>query len=242
MCNNKIYLQRKYNYYISGFGMIGYNIFARDEDLSFLHPAENVYYNSLKREDQKKSYLLGRAAAKKAIEALIPEVNKHDIFIDRGVFDFPVVKGIFAQNIQVSISHCDDAGIAIAYPEDHPLGVDLEKVDTSKTEAMKRAMTSLELKLGSESDLTFEQYCTTIWTIKEGLSKIFRTGLTLDFKLIELEHLTKKGTFYISTFKNFAQYKAVSYCSGEYVCSVVLPKNSDPELDAFFDALDDLLG
>ena len=234
MCKGKVYLQREDCCYIAGFGIVDHNITKKNDDLIFLHEEEKKHYKSLKYDHQKLNYLLGRRAAKMALGELLTGVNAEDVFIDRGVFGFPLVT---VQNIQVSISHCDNRAIALAFSEGHPLGIDLEKVDDGKMEAMKLAMTAPELK--RVNDFPFAQYCTMVWTIKEGLSKVLKTGLTLNFALIELEVFEKKGRFYVSTFKHFGQYKAVSYCFGEYVCSVVLPKKTEADVNDFFNALED---
>lgn len=240
MDQNKVCFKRKHASYVAGCGMID------DKDikkaLSCLHPREREHCDRLKYDQPKKNYLLGRAAAKKAIRELLPALDGQAIFVDQGVFGFPVVKGEAVQNIQVSISHCDNKGIAMAFPEDHPLGIDLEKVDRDKKDAMMYTMTPQELKQEWERGLAYEQYCTIVWTAKEALSKIFRTGLMLDFKLAELDQLAKTGVFYTSSFKHFPQYKAVSYCSGVYVCSVVFPKNSEAEWGKFFERLDQFAG
>jgi 4'-phosphopantetheinyl transferase EntD len=179
---------------------------------------------------------LGRIAAKKAISEIAEGQNIQSIFIDFGIFQFPVVKYCTGQNIQVSISHCDDIGIALAFPEEHPLGTDIERIDTDKIEAIQSQVTAKEVKLIEELNLPFDAGCTIIWTIKEALSKIFRTGMMMDFTLLEISSLEKAGLTYMGTFCYTAQYKAISFHSGNYVCSVVVPKNTTPVLEEFWQA------
>jgi 4'-phosphopantetheinyl transferase EntD len=136
----------------------------------------------------------------------------------------------------VSISHCDNFGVALAFPEEHPLGVDIEKSDMRRTDTMCSLVCAEEAALISNCNLSMSIGCTVIWTIKESLSKIFRTGLTMDVKISEINSLKKVDSIYISTFRHFAQYKAISGCAGDYICSIVMPKNTTPALDHFWDS------
>lgn len=208
------------------------------EQVTILHPEEKSYYDTLKFDRRKKSYLLGRITGKQAVSKLLLEEQAIDSFaIQFGVFYFPVVNYIGCQNIQVTIAHCGSLGVALAYPEEHPLGIDVEKIDTDKLETMKLLVVDKEFDLISSCSLDILEGSTFIWTIKEALSKVLKTGLTLDFKILEIETLHKEGTSYISTFKYFYQYKAISMKIGSHVFSIVLPKKTCCDLNAFWDAL-----
>ncbi|MCR6643000.1 MAG: 4'-phosphopantetheinyl transferase superfamily protein [Sporocytophaga sp.] len=230
----KIILKREDKNFHAGFCIIHEELETLVNSLSLLHPIEKSYYDSLKYERRKVSYMLGRIAAKKAISEFAEVKSFSSIHIDSGIFQFPVVKipGI-TQNIQVSLSHCDNFGIALAFPEQHPLGIDIEKIDTTKTEAIKSQMSPKELELIPKVNLPLQTGCTALWTIKEGLSKIFRTGLTMDFKLLEVQSLEKKDSVYISSFTNCAQYKGISWSFENYVCTMILPKNTNIDFKNF---------
>lgn len=51
---------------------------------------------------------------------------------------------------------------------------------------------------------------TLLWNIKESLSKIIKTGLMIDFKILELESIELENGYHVGYFKNFPQYKSVS--------------------------------
>jgi 4'-phosphopantetheinyl transferase len=88
------------------------------DKVSLLHPLEIQYFNELQHSARKISYLLGRFTAKNAINILqTDQDNLCDFYIQPGVFQFPVVKNIANSNIQVSISHCDNLGISLAFYE-----------------------------------------------------------------------------------------------------------------------------
>jgi len=237
MNGGKIILQNNKMNYHAAFGITRENLPGLIKNISLLHPDEKTYYDTLKFDRRKASYLLGRFSAKKAVSELTNQKNVQSISIDFGIFRFPVVKNYLDGNIQVSISHCDDIGIAFAFPEEHPLGIDIEKVDPDKIEAIKTQIHPNELELISNCNLSESHGYATIWTIKESLSKIFRTGLTIDFKIMEIKSLEKIDGVYVSTFCHFGQYKAITYHSGNYIFSVALPKNTIPVLDDFWYSL-----
>ncbi len=234
MYTGTITLRRKEKDFSAGFCITLQTLDQLQEYLFLLHPKEISYCNSLKFDTRKSSYLLGRVVAKKAISQLVREQAPELIEVDFGVFHFPVVKNIANNNIQVSISHCDNIGTALAFPEEHPLGIDIEKIDPTKIDAMKSQMTEAEMVLIEKCNLQDPLGCTIIWTMKESLSKIFRTGLTLDCQVLEINSLEQKGSLYESTFRYSIQYKAISACCGNYVCSIVLPKNTTADLSDFW--------
>lgn len=236
--NGKIILERVDKSFHAGYCIIHEELETLEKSLSLLHPIEKSYYDSLKYDRRKVSYLLGRIAAKKAISEFTEVKSYSSIHIDSGIFQFPVVKIPGAsQNIQVSLSHCDSIGIALAFPEQHPLGIDIEKIDTSQTEAIKSQMSSKELELITKLDMPLHTGCTLLWTIKEGLSKIFRTGLTMDFIIFEVQSIEMKDSVYVSYFSNCAQYKGISWSFDNYICTMILPKNTNADLKNFFGCL-----
>lgn len=220
-----IYFNRAEDKYATGFGLVS-NIHSNTTDYhSLLHPEELKYLESLKYPIRRKSYLLGRISAKKALNQITSQPSS-SIFIDKGVFQFPVVNYIKQKNIQVSISHCNEFGIALAFPEIHPLGIDIERIDDNKIKTIQSQLTQKEILLSDSDNLPLNIFYTILWTIKESLSKILKTGLTLDFNFFEIASLKRSGQIWECTFTNFIQYKAVSFCIDEYIISVVLPKNT----------------
>lgn len=230
MNKGKISLQRENSFHYAGYCMINGSLPALTSHLSLLHPEELAYYHTLKFDKRRTSYLLGRTAAKHALQTLTGTINLSSIAISAGVFLFPVVKYWPQGNMQVSISHCDEFGIALSHPEEHPLGVDIERLDKTAIAALEDQLTAAELRLAG-GPLGY----TIVWTIKEALSKILRTGLTIDMKLLEIKSLLKEEELYVSEFRHLIQYKAVSCVAGNYVCTVVLPGRTTANLEQFWD-------
>lgn len=230
-----ISLKREKKDFQAAFSIINGSLPDLLKNSSLLHPNEQAYYDTLKYDKRRLSYLLGRIAAKKAIAELVGD-DGQSVFIDFGIFQFPVVKSTKNFNIQVSISHCDHIGIVLAFPEEHPLGIDIEKIQEDPVVAMKEQLTDAELDLISACQIQPAIGCTVVWTVKEAISKIFKTGLTIDFKMLEIQSLKKEGSVYLTSFKHCVQYKAVSYHSDNYICSIVLPKHTIADLEQFRDA------
>ncbi|MDM5187011.1 4'-phosphopantetheinyl transferase superfamily protein [Bacillus sp. DX4.1] len=198
------------------------------ENINVLHPVEKWYYNSLKFTKKKNSYLLGRYVAKKAISKLVDEEDYTSILVNKGIFNQPIVTYEQQPNIQVSITHCKCMGAAIAFPEEHPMGIDVESIHASKRSVLENQMTKSEIKVinmfaYSEGK---DQMLTVIWTVKEALSKILRSGLMIPFDLLEVESIEFENGQFTSTFTNFTQYKAISFRIKDYIFSIVYPKKT----------------
>lgn len=191
-----------------------------------LHPQEHLYLGNLKYPKRKQSYLLGRIATKQAITELIP-LSKSSIWIDFGIFQFPVIKSSSIQNMNVSISHCNDLGTAIAFPEEHPIGIDLEKISNDKLELLKKELIAEERILLKNNKLDDIIGYVTFWTIKEALSKIFKIGLTSELSLLSIHKVENNYPIIQTEFTNFSQYKSVSFIMNSYILSIVIPKKSN---------------
>jgi len=233
-------LTRKNSVHRFGISLVNEPLKALELHIAALHPKELELYSSFKHERRKLSYLLGRLSAKNAICALTDFNEFNSVFIDVGVFEFPMVNCLSIQNVQLSISHCNTIGLSIAFPESHPMGIDFEEINTNHVDVLKDQMTLDEIQLVKNVFPEEAKGCTLIWTAKEALSKIFKTGLMMDFKVLELDHIEKKGPIWESTFKHCGQYKAISYFSGIYVCSLVLPKYSTFNISELLNVLKSL--
>lgn len=193
--------------------------------LQHLHPQELSYYKTLTVEKRKKSYLLGRYSAKQAVSAFVGEENPQNILIKQGFFNHPIVISANNQNVQVSISHCEDMGATVAFPEAVPMGIDVEWVDPQKTNVLESQMTEKEKALIKSFPNSYNAMLVLLWTAKEALSKVLKTGLLTPFHIYEIDYLTANHSCIISNFRNFTQYKGISFNLGCYVCTIIHPKS-----------------
>ncbi|MFK4467833.1 4'-phosphopantetheinyl transferase family protein [Bacillus sp. RC252] len=193
-------------------------------EIHCLHPLERSYFDSLKSKRRIQSYLSGRMAAKLAVSMSIHENRLETICIDRGLFQQPVIVHPSKGNYQVSITHNVKLAAAIAHTEHVPMGIDLESIDERLLSFFKPYVTDLELTLCRSLIFHDSLLFTILWTTKEALSKVLRTGLTVPIQLFELNHMEERQGYIISRFTNFPQYEAVSFLFQNEVCSIVYPK------------------
>jgi 4'-phosphopantetheinyl transferase len=98
------------------------------------------------------------------------------IFIQAGIFQQPVVVS-GKHNLQVSITHCDDFGAALAFPETDPMGIDIERIGPAQRAALERQMTEAEKERMNFLPVAYDMGITLLWTAKEALSKVLKLFL-----------------------------------------------------------------
>lgn len=237
MIVNKILLERKKKDYTASLCILQEDLTELHKRIHILHSNEYFYFKNLQFDKRKQSYLLGRVSAKEAVKLLLKKDQDYkDFFIDFGIFQFPVVKGI-QENIQVSISHCNNYGASLAFPEDHPMGIDIEKVDVNQVKTIESSSTHKEKEHIKSHFINIADGYTTLWTIKEALSKVIKTGFTIDPKILEIKSISKTNNTYTSEFEYFNQYKAISFIVNSYAFTIVLPRNTSIDLDPIFNSL-----
>ncbi|MBU8854948.1 4'-phosphopantetheinyl transferase family protein [Bacillus sp. FJAT-26377] len=195
--------------------------------VKLLHPQELNYFCQLSFEERIKSYLAGRYTAKKAILASLNKENleMNEISVNSGVFNQPVVLQPTSSNIQVTITHCENIGAAIAFPESIIMGIDIEKISDGRIAVMESIITPQEKNLMNDLTYSKEIVLTLFWTIKEALSKTLKTGLTLPFYMYEIREVRTIGNAIFTSFENFHQYQTVSFTFDTYICSIAYPKS-----------------
>jgi 4'-phosphopantetheinyl transferase len=194
---------------------------------SFLHTDELSFFDTLRLDKVQHSYLLGRYAAKSALGAYMDNIVLTDVRVSSGVFQQPVLYLAGGGNIQLSIAHTTEMGIAIVFPEGHPMGVDTETVDPKQSDTIREVLTPGEQDKLHLINKDINKSLTLLWTMKEALSKVLKTGLMTPFHLYEIESVEcKDDDIVICNFINFPQYKSLSWISGNHAWSVVLPRKS----------------
>jgi 4'-phosphopantetheinyl transferase EntD len=205
-------------------------------DELFLH-LEKLHYKEKKRYDmfihnrRKTSYLLGRLTAKQALMNLTKVSISNSIWIDSGIFGFPVVRCKAIQNKQVSISHSNTMGISIAFEENHPMGIDLEKINANQENAILSQVTDEEKVLLKNINMNTIVGYTAIWSIKESLSKVIKTVMMLDFSLLTVSSIILKNSTFECSFHHFGQYKAIAYINDNYAISITLPRKTKADFN-----------
>jgi len=191
----------------------------------WLHINEKSQLEEMKFDQRRMSFTSGRVAAKAALIALTGKGFAQGFYLDAGVFGQPLVQGL-EEHVQVSISHCNQWGAAVAFWEGHPMGIDLELPSEDKNEVMLAQYTANEIALIEASNLPKDRACTLAWSVKESLSKVLRTGLMCPLNVYEIESLSYEEGYGTAIFVNFAQYRSVSFQFGSMQCAVTLPKRT----------------
>lgn len=194
----------------------------------FLHPEELDLFQGLKIERRQASYLLGRYAAKSALgkcAGLGFEASR--TLVATGIFSQPVVHCRAPSPMGVSISHSDRLVCGLAYPEEHPMAVDVEEVDEARTRVMLTQIGREEGELARAVCPSADIAATVLWTAKEALSKALRCGMTCPYELLEVRGLEVRDGGHGGWFRNFGQYRFQSWRRGSAVITIVLPKKTE---------------
>jgi 4'-phosphopantetheinyl transferase len=209
-------------------------VFARDYPAildqagEFLAPAEAAYFAGLHYLRRQQSFLLGRYAAKLALQRLLRAADPKAIEIGRGVFEQPLISYLSPRAPGVTISHCDEIAVALAFPSGHPMGVDVEQIDPDRLVTIRSQMSAVEREWARSVGADEPGFSTLIWTVKEALSKALICGLMSPMEIFNLAEFYPIGHgVWGGLFQNFGQYKFMGWISRTVAMSVVLPKKSE---------------
>jgi 4'-phosphopantetheinyl transferase len=196
----------------------------------FLSKSEEAYFTRLKAEPRRQSFLMGRYTAKWALEGLIQESDARMIEIKSGVFGYPLVCYPSTETPNVSISHSDGIAVAISYPWDHVIGIDIETINLDRLQTIQSQLSPNELNWSrsqGEGATGEINACTLLWTAKEALSKAVKSGLMTPFTIYETREFQRvEPNVWQGQFTNFGQYKVIGWVGKQYAMSIVLPKKT----------------
>lgn len=201
---------------------------------AFLHAEEVATLRGLKAERRRISYLMGRYTAKAALarcaagmEGTGENFEPGAVLIAAGIFSQPVVHGSGARTRGVSISHSDRWVCSLAFPEEHPMAIDVETVDPARTHVMMTQVGAEEGERAAALCGSKDVGATLVWTAKEALSKALRCGMTCPYELLELVDFEARDGSFMGRFKNFGQYKFLAWVRGGDLVTIVLPKRTE---------------
>ncbi|HWE36344.1 MAG TPA: 4'-phosphopantetheinyl transferase superfamily protein [Isosphaeraceae bacterium] len=190
----------------------------------FLNSKELDEYRALSADRRRRSWLLGRFAAKRAAAAYLGAVDLRAMAVARGLFGQPLLRVAEADAPGLSISHAGALAVAVAHPAGHPLAVDYEEIRPGQADAIASQLTPRENAWAGRD----HPRLTVLWTAKEALSKALRCGLTAPFRLFETAELSDDTPGRVAgRFENFTQYRFVSTVSADSVLTLVLPLRTE---------------
>jgi len=193
---------------------------------SFLSETELADFGALRFPLKQQGFLLGRLAAKRALGALLEEPDLRLIEIRAGVFGQPLVRHSRAGRAEVTLSHSHGLAVALAYPGESPMGIDLETVSaiaagTILGELQLSATEKAWMAAGTVGQATA---CGVLWTAREALGKSMKIGLNCPLGILSLDHIEPAGaTAWTGQYANFPQSRCLSQEIDGRVLSIAMP-------------------
>ena len=188
-----------------------------------LHPDELKIWKNYPSTKRKNDFIIGRYTAKQALNA-IHRSSLSQINIMPGSFGQPILKYPEIP-FEISISHKANYAVALLFPKEQPMGVDIEIILDTNRKFLLDQFTAYE-RLAFCNHKQSAKAIAMLWSAKESLSKALKTGLTLNLDIMEIDHIDHSGPYYIATYKNFPQYKTVLWEKTTLVLGITLPKNT----------------
>jgi phosphopantetheinyl transferase len=192
----------------------------------FLHPVERAQLAEQPLRKGREDFLRSRYVVKQALVAYGHPEASTKVYVRHGIFRQPILQAQLAEPLGLSISHTHAASACLVFPEEHPMGIDLEKPTLVIKQHFEPEVSEGERKLHRRAYEAEHEFYTRLWTIKEGLSKVLKTGLTVPLRLFEVETLAYAADHTTAYYKHFGQYKAISFWLYGSLCSIVLPRES----------------
>ena len=193
----------------------------------FLSAGEKAQLSGFSFAAKREGFLLGRLAAKRALGALLQEPELQRIEIRSGVYGQPLVHHRRAGSIEVTVSHSRGLAVALAYPAEHPMGIDLESVaaDAAVTIIGELEMSAPERNWLAATGIDQATACGVLWTAREALGKSLRVGLNGPLGVLALKDIRSAGEGrWVGRYFNFPRSQCLSQASGSRVLSVALPE------------------
>ncbi|KAG0191793.1 hypothetical protein DFQ28_011006 [Apophysomyces sp. BC1034] len=197
-----------------------------------LSERESRRYAGFPAQARRDSFLLGRKAIKQAICAYHgDDTALRDIDTGNDLLGAPYCD---RYPVNITLSHCGDAAIALVSHRAVRFGVDLEAVEAFYGLAdhwFEDAETDLLASNPAIAALETNLLRGLLWVSKEALGKALGTGLAVDWAMLTVARIETKPTGWTATFRNVGQFKADIWHVGGYVVACALPRTvslSDP--------------
>jgi 4'-phosphopantetheinyl transferase len=120
-----------------------------------------------------------------------------------------------------------DFGAALAFPEAHPMGIDLEIINSKQKIALEGQVTEWEKQQIVSLPILYDVGLTLLWTAKEALPKVLKTGLMTPFDVFAISKMELYDYYIICYYENFPQYKVICFTISNYMCSIAYPLKTE---------------
>ena len=199
----------------------------------FLGESENDRLKEFRFPAKREAFLLGRLAAKRALGALLEEPDLRRIEIRSGIYGQPLVEHPRAGLTEVTVSHSHGRAVALAYPAQYPMGIDLETLSaiSAPTILGELEASPAELTWLATGGVAQAAACGLLWTAREALGKALRIGLNSPLGILALSEIQAAGEqAWASRYLNFPQCRCLSQVKNGRVLSLAMP--GDTRLDS----------
>ena len=193
-----------------------------------LSERELARYDAFRFAQKRAGFLLGRAAAKRALAPMLDEEAWPAIDVHPGVFGQPLVRHEHALGVDVTLSHSNGMAVALAYPAEWPMGIDLEtvKVDVAATVLAELDPSAEERAWLATSSLPPAPACAVLWGAREALGKALKTGLNSPLRLFALCGITQSEPGgWVGGYANFPRFTWRVTQIGSRALSLAFPRN-----------------
>lgn len=196
-----------------------------------LHPHELERLPAMRHAGRRRDFALGRHLARRAVTELVGAHDARSSPIPAGVFGQPVLTGPAAPHLDVSIGHTIGLVGAVAFPRTHPVGLDIERLDAERCATISTHVSAQERALIGALGLDELEALTRLWTAKEALSKVLRTGLTLELEQYAIASAERDDERVRFEFALFRQYAAETLAGRTHCLGLCLPRRTRTALD-----------
>jgi len=192
----------------------------------FLSENEKEHLKGFRFPAKRGSFLLGRLAAKRALGALLGESDLRQIEIHSGIYGQPLIRHPRAGAVDVTVSHSHGLAVALAFPAEYPIGIDLETVSAASAATIIGELQASPaeyawLATGGVDEATA---CCVLWTAREALGKALKIGLNSPLGILSLADIREDGAGnWIGRYLSFPRCQCLSQVKNGRVLSLAMP-------------------
>ncbi|WP_459470480.1 4'-phosphopantetheinyl transferase family protein [Staphylococcus cohnii] len=183
----------------------------------------HFYNEQCKTKKRKIEYYWGRIALKISLPSKIDIPFFKQKHIGQGIFNQPLLNN--SNNIDLSLSHCSELAIAISFPRDYLIGIDVENIQLHLPSSIKEFVSKKAME--NIKDVKTEIIYTVCWTSIEGLSKALKVGFTANPLIFSIHNISESNEIFYIEFDNFSSFIGYAFKVDNYVFSIILPKQHD---------------
>lgn len=191
----------------------------------FLGESEKKQSADFKFAAKREGFLLGRLAAKRALGAQLAEPDLRQIEIRAGVYGQPLVRHPRAADVEVTVSHSHGLAVALAYPAEYPMGIDLETISAVSAQVVIGELEASppELTWLATGGVDAATACCVLWTAREALGKSLKLGLNSPLGMLALTGIHPgNDSNWSGSYLNFPRCQCLSWLAGGRVLSLAM--------------------